>query len=429
MTSDPTSEDTSGRGPEQDPREELDERDELDETVIVGRADAEPVAAAEELDETVIVRRADAEPVAAAEELDETVIVRRAGAEPEAAAEELDETVIVRRAGAEPVAATDALDETIVVDRLPSDAVEPPLTPRLAVAATVSVEPPTDVEPSSLVESPLTAGSPPAPAEPALDPAPPREPVAPVSGAEPPASSDESSSGALETDLDDTVVPPRAAAPQELETVPIPGADTDTDSDVDDDTVGRATLDATRVVHRHDGPLDATRVVRRDDEAHDDPFDATRVVRRDEDEDESDDTIIARRPVGTVSGDIAGSPVPSAPVASPTARAQLAPTRRSLRAKRTPIVLPSGTAASERAAAALGADAVVRYEPRPIPEPPAPGPDLGSGPEATRAATPSMRSVSRATRSAGWITLGSIVGACVVSIVGLIVIVTTVVGG
>ncbi|GIT82111.1 hypothetical protein LLS1_37800 [Leifsonia sp. LS1] len=357
------------------------------------------------------------------------MIVRRTDAEPEVAAEELDETVIVRRPDAEPVAATDALDETIVVDRLPSDAVEPPLTPRLAVAATVSVEPPADVEPSSLVESPLTAGSPPAPAEPALDPAPPREPVVPVSDAEQPASSDESSSGALEIDLDDTVVPPRAAAPQELETVPIPGADTD----IDDDTVGRATLDATRVVHRHDGPLDATRVVRRDDEAHDDPFDATRVVRRDDDDDEdeqeSDDTIIARRPVGTVSGDIAGSPVPSAPVASPTARAQLAPTRRSLRAKRTPIVLPSGTAASERAAAALGADAVVRYEPRPIPEPPAPGPDLGSGPEATRAATPSMRSVRRATRSAGWIALGSIVGACVVSIVGLIVIVTTVVGG
>lgn len=201
-------------------------------------------------------------------------------------------------------------------------------------------------------------------------------------------------------DIDDTLVSPRSSVPAGVEAAVGPV---------------EAGLDATRVVHHDDEPVDATRVVRRDGGEEADGAD------------EADDTIIARRAGAEPPAVVAGSTGPDAPPRSP--RTQLAPTRRSLRAVRTPIVLPSGTAGSERAAAALGADAVVRYRPRPIPAPPAPGPDFGSGPEATRAEAPSMRSVRRATRSAGWIAVGSIVGACIVSVVGLLIIVTAVVTG
>ncbi|ERK73093.1 hypothetical protein N136_00543, partial [Leifsonia aquatica ATCC 14665] len=68
-------------------------------------------------------------------------------------------------------------------------------------------------------------------------------------------------------------------------------------------------------------------------------------------------------------------------------------------------------------------------EPRPIPAPPAPGPDLGSGPDATRAEAPSMSSVRHSSRRAGWITVAGIAGACVVSIGGLIGIAAVVFGG
>ena len=358
-----------------------------------------------ESDETILVRRAgSAEPDE--NPLDETVVVERASAaEPDD--DPLDETVAVEQAAPVPArdeepGALDDLDETIIVRRETSTSVPPIAAPAASAEAAEPARPDDHVEPTVTVEPTVEDTS--AGLE-ALDETvvvervvPPREdpsprdvepPVTPrIAFAERPLLDAVEAERTTERDLDDTVVTPRPAL--------------------------EPALDRTRVVDHDDDPIDATRVVQR---------------QTGDESDESDDTIIVRRTAARALDDPSpASPSPSSPSPASPARAQLPPTRRSLRAQRTPITLPSGTAASERAAAALGADAVVRYEPRPVPAPPEPGPDLGSGPEATRAEAPSMRSVRRASRSAGWIAVGSIAGACVVSVVGLVVIVSTLVG-
>ncbi|MFF2052857.1 hypothetical protein ACFVU2_14740 [Leifsonia sp. NPDC058194] len=190
-------------------------------------------------------------------------------------------------------------------------------------------------------------------------------------------------------------------------------------------------LDDTIVTPRPDPELDATRVVHREEEGED-GVEATRVVHRpddDDDADDADDTVIGRRSPAPAEAAPHAAVAPAVPPRTPAPRTPAPRTRRSLRAQRTPIVLPTSVSASARAAEAVGANAVDAYAPRPIPAPPAPGPDLGSGPDATRAEAPSMSSVRRSSRKAGWVVLAVIAGACVVSIGGLVGIAAVIFGG
>jgi hypothetical protein len=302
-------------------------------------------------------------------------------AQPEHAQPEVDETVVVRRdVGEAPQDGdgdddgddADELDETIVVGRIvsPAEPVAPPLTPRLAFA-------------------PVT---PPAPATAA--PAPENQP-------------------ASESEPIDALESTRVVRH---------------DDELDD------SLLATRVVHHDadDGPEAPVAV----DPGLDDDADDTRVVRRRDRRENPDtpasdplpddgDTLIRERPALTD-----GPEAPFAPASGGGRRGgQLPTTRRALRAQRTPVVLPAGLPPSARAAEAPGVDVVESYRPRPIPAPPEPGPELPTGPEATRAEAPSMHSVSRASRRAGWGAVAAIAGACVVSVVGLVVVALAVFAG
>ncbi|WP_313540981.1 hypothetical protein [Leifsonia aquatica] len=303
------------------------------------------------------------------DELDETIIVRRADPEPEP--EPLDETVVVHRPEPEPE--PEPIDETVVVQRdVPEPEPEPEPEPLDETVVVRRAAPPSE----STAEHGATVA-------PVVPPVVPRLAVAPV----PPAPDPEPEP---EPEPDDTIVTPRPLTEPKL--------------------------DATRVVHREESDeVEATRVVHRPDDDAETPADDS------DDSDDSDDTVIARRAANTAA---AGSEAPVVPPRTPVPR-----TRRSLRAQRTPIVLPTSVSPSTRAAEAVGANAVDTYEPRPIPAPPAPGPDLGSGPDATRAEAPSMSSVRRSSRKAGWITVAGIAGACVVSIGGLIGIAAVVFGG
>jgi hypothetical protein len=99
--------------------------------------------------------------------------------------------------------------------------------------------------------------------------------------------------------------------------------------------------------------------------------------------------------------------------------------RRGRRRITLPPVEPGfGPAAVE----AVGPGAISAYSPREIQPPPPSAPLVPLGPDATRAPAPSMPSVGKRSRSFGMIAVGGFALACVVSVVGLGVIVTSLLG-
>ena len=76
---------------------------------------------------------------------------------------------------------------------------------------------------------------------------------------------------------------------------------------------------------------------------------------------------------------------------------------------------------------AIGPGAVEEYVPRAIPEPPPFHETPEQGPDATRAAAPSMPSVSKRTRRGARIALVLFIAACVGAVVGLVAIIVAVV--
>jgi len=74
---------------------------------------------------------------------------------------------------------------------------------------------------------------------------------------------------------------------------------------------------------------------------------------------------------------------------------------------------------------AVGVGAVDAYQPRSIEPAPALAPQIPLGADATRAPAPSMPSVRRRSAAFGAIAIGGFALACVISIVGLVLIVTT----
>lgn len=92
------------------------------------------------------------------------------------------------------------------------------------------------------------------------------------------------------------------------------------------------------------------------------------------------------------------------------------------RARRTRIVLPAGREPSARAVVGPGPGAVQVYRPRQVPPPPEALPELVGGDEPTRLPAPSMPSVTRASQRMSVLALGCVLAACVVSVIGLIVI-------
>ena len=133
---------------------------------------------------------------------------------------------------------------------------------------------------------------------------------------------------------------------------------------------------------------------------------------------ERDATVVVHRdpPPGLELVDAAPGALPEAPGAPAPA-----PARRGA-ARRTRIALPDETPASTRAVEGQGVGPLDRYVPRQIPQAPVLE-RLPEGPDATRAVAPSMPSVARASRRAGWRALVLAVAACVVAVGGLVLIV------
>ena len=98
-------------------------------------------------------------------------------------------------------------------------------------------------------------------------------------------------------------------------------------------------------------------------------------------------------------------------------------------AKREVTLAPGAVGTNKTATPAAGPGAIATYESREIPPPPAPAPVIELGPEATRAPAPAMPSVARHSRRQGQIALIAFSGAILVSVVGLVVIIVTVLTG
>jgi hypothetical protein len=101
--------------------------------------------------------------------------------------------------------------------------------------------------------------------------------------------------------------------------------------------------------------------------------------------------------------------------------------RRGQRRELTPA--PGGAEVQRTAVLASGPGAVNSYAPRAIPAPPAEGVIPESGPEATRASAPSMPSVVRASTRRSRIALAAFALACVISVVGLVMMIVLLTAG
>jgi len=186
------------------------------------------------------------------------------------------------------------------------------------------------------------------------------------------------------------------------------------------DDENNETLVVDRVRHRADDPHDGTVVVDRagapaghDDDDDDDNGDGDGTIvagRRRAHQEQSDGTIV----------------VPRAPTEK--SRSASRPLPDSRRGRRRITLPPVEPGFGPEPVDAVGAGAVDSYTPRPIAAPPAAAPAIPLGADATRAPAPSMPSVSRRSGRLGAIALGGFVLACVVSVVGLAIIVTTLLG-
>ncbi len=148
--------------------------------------------------------------------------------------------------------------------------------------------------------------------------------------------------------------------------------------------------------------------------------DHTVVVARDSSGD--DHTVVVDRPVATGQADLAAptQSEQSSPsrVASPSNRPSGAPRPASKRRRGlTPPPVPEGF--GPRAADAMGTGATETYTAREIPQITAMPVALEEGPQATRAAAPSMPSVARNSRRAARIAVASYAAAWVVTVLGI----------
>lgn len=150
------------------------------------------------------------------------------------------------------------------------------------------------------------------------------------------------------------------------------------------------------------------------DDDEDEDEDRTAVVDRDEDRTvviERDKTVVIdRRRRGSRS-----SPEAEAPAADSVIN--LLPTRRGVR------VAPVEPGFGRQAVEAIGPNVVETYVPREIAPPPVAGPAVPRGEEALRAAAPTIASVERRSRTTGAVALVVFAAACVVSVVGVIVVI------
>jgi len=207
------------------------------------------------------------------------------------------------------------------------------------------------------------------------------------------------------------------------------------DDDVDDGTVmvdrRVAPDDGTVVVDRSE-PDEGTIMVDRSAGAADNHDDGTIVVDRtgshsSPQPSESDD--------GTVVVDRTGSS-PSEPddgtlvVERPAPPVKRGPVMRTLtRRGRREVTLAPGEGANKSATLAAGAGAVAEYTTRAILAAPVAAPVIELGPEASRANAPSMPSIAKQSRRRGLIALGLTAGAIVISIVGLVLVISALITG
>lgn len=102
---------------------------------------------------------------------------------------------------------------------------------------------------------------------------------------------------------------------------------------------------------------------------------------------------------------------------APDSVINLLPTRRGIK------VAPVEPGFGRDAVEAIGPNAVETYVPREIASAPEAAPAVPRGDEALRAEAPSMPSVTRRSRTAGAVALLAFAGACVVSLIGIIVVI------
>ena len=161
---------------------------------------------------------------------------------------------------------------------------------------------------------------------------------------------------------------------------------------------------------RDDDEHDGTVVVDRSAPA-DDEYDGTVVVDRAAKADDAHDgTVVVPRP------------------ASEKSKSASRPVEGSRRGRRRITLPPVEPGFGPDPVDAVGAGAISSYEPRTIEPAPAVAPALPLGADATRAPAPSMPSVRRRSTAFGAIAIGGFVVACAVSVVGLVLIVTTLLG-
>ncbi|GAB3607801.1 hypothetical protein GCM10027413_32100 [Conyzicola nivalis] len=198
--------------------------------------------------------------------------------------------------------------------------------------------------------------------------------------------------------------------------LPMPQSDDDDRTTVVDRSVVDDSDERTTVVDRS-VPDDRTTVVERAAPpaaaaAPDDEHDGTVVVARPAPaEPEDDGTVVVRR-------------APNARPASKTAQPTPLPSRRGRRRITLPPVEPGFGADPVEA---VGPGAVSTYSPRRIQPPPAAAAEVPLGPDATRAPAPSMPSVGRRSKAFGMIGVAGFGLATVVSVVGLVAIVLSLV--
>ena len=198
--------------------------------------------------------------------------------------------------------------------------------------------------------------------------------------------------------------------------------------EVDDGTVvvDRSEPDESTVVVDRSEPDESTVVVDRSE-----PDESTVVVDRSEPGESDESTVVVDRSAPddktvVVEGRKADGQKPGA------AKKASGPVMRTLPrrgAKREVTLAPGVAGTNKKSRAASGPGAVAAYEARSIPAPPPPAPIVELGPESSRAHAPSMPSVARQSRRRGRIALVAFAVAIIVSVTGLVVIVSVLLGG
>ena len=181
----------------------------------------------------------------------------------------------------------------------------------------------------------------------------------------------------------------------------------DRSAPADDEYDGTVVVDRSAPADdEHDGTVVVDRAARADD-AHDGTVVVDRAAK---DDDAHDGTVVVPRP------------------ASEKSKSASRPVEGSRRGRRRITLPPVEPGFGPDPVDAVGAGAISSYEPRTIEPAPAVAPALPLGADATRAPAPSMPSVRRRSTAFGAIAIGGFVVACAVSVVGLVLIVTTLLG-